>query len=40
MQGDKPQNRPLSNLNNRIFVQCAMLPVNNCCNPCSDIKPK
>jgi len=26
--GEKPQNRPLSKLNNPRFVLCAMLPVN------------
>ena len=28
LQGEKPQNRPLSNLNNRRFALRAMLPVN------------
>jgi len=26
---EKPQKRPLSNLNNRRFVLCALLPVKN-----------
>jgi len=29
MRGEKPQNRPLSNLNNRRFALRAMLPVNH-----------
>ena len=28
VRGEKPQNRPLSNLNNRRFALRAMLPVN------------
>ena len=32
LQGEKPQNRPLSNLNNRRFVLRAMLPVNQVLN--------
>ena len=42
LRGENPQNRPLSNLNNRHFALRAMLPVKNAKNstPCKIVTPE